>query len=381
MTSAKRSTVRSERSRMEYNPMEELGLTEEKQLIMSCDGIISSNDYARDLCARSIRNGARFFDVISRYEDLTTYALEREEGKSRQTMKMIVPFLKAFGMTDHFAYEFAKETFNPMPGAGNTLAYLRRLLPTFIATGSFEHHVMAMCDALDFPIENVTCTRAEFDSVENDRMEDRKLREIANRISSLRLPKTMYTVTESDFLDEDDAKMVTELDDIFDNEVPKMEAWKAYKDLLAIGSNEKAYALLEIRRKTEIEFNSTAYIGSGINDFQALDLIRDSEGLAISYNGSEYAVRGCNIAVMSNDTIVLDVLIGEFYNEGIQAVYDMVDNWNIDYLQDCKCSDRNLMNRMLDMFPRKLPVVKKVGRRNVKSVIEESDAYRRKLKR
>ena len=366
---------------MEYNPMEELGLTEEKQLIMSCDGIISSNDYARDLCARSIRNGARFFDVISRYEDLTTYALEREEGKSRQTMKMIVPFLKAFGMTDHFAYEFAKETFNPMPGAGNTLAYLRRLLPTFIATGSFEHHVMAMCDALDFPIENVTCTRAEFDSVENDRMEDRKLREIANRISSLRLPKTMYTVTESDFLDEDDAKMVTELDDIFDNEVPKMEAWKAYKDLLAIGSNEKAYALLEIRRKTEIEFNSTAYIGSGINDFQALDLIRDSEGLAISYNGSEYAVRGCNIAVMSNDTIVLDVLIGEFYNEGIQAVYDMVDNWNIDYLKDCKCSDRNLMNRMLDMFPRKLPVVKRVGRRNVKSVIEESDAYRRKLKR
>ena len=44
-------------------------------------------------------------------------------------------------------------------------------------------------------------------------------------------------------------------------------------------------------------------------------------------------------------------------------------------------ADRNLMDRMLSTFPRKLPVVKRVGRRNVKSVIEESDAYRRKIKR
>ena len=51
---------------MEYNPMEELGLTEEKQLVLSCDGILSGNDYARDLCARSIRNGAHFFDAVSR---------------------------------------------------------------------------------------------------------------------------------------------------------------------------------------------------------------------------------------------------------------------------------------------------------------------------
>ena len=366
---------------MEYNPMEELGFVEEKQLVMSCDGILTRNDFARGLCARSIRNGARFFDAVSRYEDLSTYALERDESKNHQTMKMIIPFLKAFGMTDHFAYGFAKENLDLIPGSDGTASYLRRLLPSFIATSSFEHHMMAMCDSIDFPIENITCTKVEFDSVENDRQEDRRLREMANTISSLRLPKTMYTVTESEFLDEDDATLVRELDAIFDDELPNMEAFKAYKDVLAIGSNEKAYALLEIRRKTNIEFNSTAYIGSGINDYQALDLIRDSEGLAISFNGSEYAVRGCNIAVMSSNTIVLDVLVGEFYNEGIQAVYDMVDNWNRDYLKDCKCSDRNLMDRMLQTFPRKLPVVKRVGRRNVKSVIEESDEYRRKVRR
>jgi len=366
---------------MEYNPMEELGFIEEKQLVMSCDGILSRNDYARDLCAKTIRDGARFFDVISRYEDLSTYALERDETKVRQTMKLIVPFLKAFGMTDHFAYEFAKSDLKLTEGSEGTASYLRHLLPSFIATSSYEHHMMALCDRLDFPLDNITCTKAEFDSHENDRLEDKKLRELANKISSLRLPKTLYTVTESEYLDEDDSKLVNVLDEIFDDELPGMEAYKAYKDLLAIGSNEKAYALLEIRRKTNIELNSTVYIGSGINDYQALDLIRDSDGLAISYNGSEYAVRGCNIAVMSSNTIVLDVLVGEFYNEGIQAVFDMVDNWNVEYLRDCKCSDRNLLDRMLATFPRKLPMVKRVGRRNVKSVIEESDTYRRKVRR
>ena len=133
---------------MEYNPTEELGLVEENQLVMSCDGILSKNDFGRDLCARCIRNGARFFDAVSRYEDLNTYALERDESKSHQTMKMIIPFLKAFGVTDHFAYQFAKDNLNIMPGADGTATYLRNLLPTFITTGSYEHHMMAICDAL-----------------------------------------------------------------------------------------------------------------------------------------------------------------------------------------------------------------------------------------
>ena len=366
---------------MEYNPMEELGLIEEKQLVMSCDGILSGNDYARDLCAKTIRDGARFFDVISRYEYLTTYALAYNEDKLRQTMKIIIPFLKAYGMTDHFAYEFAKSDLRLIDGSAETCSYLQRLLPTFVVTGSLEHHVMALCDRLDFPLENVTCTKADFDSHENDRLEDKKLRELVNKISSYRFDKTLYTLDHPQYLDDDDGTLMVEVEDIADNVLQRMDAYKAYKDVLAIGSNEKAYAMLEIRRKTNIEFNSTAYIGSGLSDYQALDLVRDSDGLAISFNGSEYAVRGCNIAVMSNSTTVLDVLVGEFYNEGIQAVYDMVDNWNRDYLKDCKCSDRNLLDRMLAAHPRKLPVVKRVGRRNLNDVIEESDAYRRKVRR
>ena len=366
---------------MEYNPMEELGFVEENQLVLSCDGILSMNDFARDLCARSIRDGGRFFDVVSRYNDLITYSLCREEPKVVPTLKLIIPFLKAFGVTDHSAYEFAKEDLRLVPGAKESVGYLKGLLPTYVSTGSYEHHVMALCDALDFPPDYFSCTKAEFDAAEQDRLESRKIRELASRISSMRIPDTLYTVTDPDYLDDDDSEIVDTLDEIFNDTVAKMEAAEKYKDLVSIGSNEKAYSLLEIRRKTGIEFDATAYVGSGANDYQALDLIRDSEGLAISFNGSEHAVRGCNVAVMASNTIVLDVLVGEFYNEGIQAVFDMVDNWDRSYLETHKCSDRNLMDRMLAAYPKKLPVVKRVGRRNVKRTIEESEAYRKKFRR
>lgn len=364
---------------MEYDHMAELGLMEEKQFITSCNTILSRNDYARNLCARFIRNGDRFFDIVSRYDDLNTYALNRDEEKNMGAMKMIVPFLKAYGITDHGAYSFACEDLDVVPGAKETMSYLNGLLPSFIITGSFEHHIMSLCDRIEFPMDNTNYTKVEFDQFELDRQEARTLREFAGRISSLRLPKTLYTLTEAKYLDIDDAKIVTELDDIFVDTFPKMDLYKALKEIQSVSTNEKAYALLEIRRRTEIEFNSTVYVGSGLNDNQALDLVRDSDGLALSYNGSEYAVRASNVAVLSNNSIVIAVLAAEFYNEGIQAVYDMIDNWDRKSLETNKCSDRNLMDTMLRTFPKKLPVVKRVTRSNMKEVIQESEDYRKKV--
>lgn len=366
---------------MDYNPTEELGLIPEKQFVTSCNGILTANDYARDLCARFIRNGERFFDIVSRYEDLTTYTLNRDEGKAASTMKMIAPFLKACGVTDHLAYDFAKNDLKVIDGAAETMNYLRGLLPSYVVTGSYEHHIMALCDSIGFPQDSITYTSVEFDSVDPDRSEARMIREMASKISSLRLPKTLYTISDSLYLDDDDAVLVEELDRIFQTELPKTQLGTAFKDVRPVNANEKAYALLDIRRKTDIEFHSTVYVGSGINDYQALDLVRDSSGLAISYNGGEYAVRGSNIAVMSSNSIVIAVLAAEFYNEGIQAVFDLVENWDREKLETCKCADRNLMDRMLRTFPRKLPVVKMVTRKNTREIIQESEEYRRKMQR
>ncbi len=366
---------------MEYNPMEELGFIEDKQFISNCNGFISKNDNAKRMCGKFIRNGERFFDVVSRYDDIASYALNRDDSKNCTALKMIVPFLKAYGVTDHMAYEFSKEDLKLVPGADSTIRYLYELLPTFVTTGSFEHHMMAVCDSIKFPMTNVSCTRVEFDSMELDRQEAKSLREMAAKITSLHVPRTMYTLTEAKTLDDEDTKIITELDKIFQDTIPDMGIEDDLKNVIQMGANEKAYALLEIRRKTEIEFNSTAYVGTGISDYQALDLVRDSDGLAVSFNGGEFAVRGCNVAVMGNNAIAVGVLAAEFYNEGIEAVYDLIENWDRDKLKAHKCSDRHLMDAMLKAYPKKLPRVVKVDRHNVDDITLESEEYRRKVMR
>ena len=97
------------------------------------------------------------------------------------------------------------------------------------------------------------------------------------------------------------------------------------------------------------------------------------------FNGAEFAVRGCNVCVMSNDTTVVSVLTQEFFDGGIQSVMDLVNNWDREYLRSYDTTDRNLLDRMLNDHQRKLPEVLLVDKKNVDEVSKRSDAYRKKL--
>ncbi len=364
---------------MEYSPMEELGFREEKQLISGCHRIISSNDYAKDLCSYLMKNGSNFYDVISRYEDVASYVLSRDTEQIQPTMKMLIPFLKASGLTDHMAYRFAYDDLELFPGAAESFQYIHSLMPMFISTSSYEHHTMAVSDASGIPLTNFSSTRMELDDNEMDRQEARDIRGMINDISSLRVPDTKYTFEEGEILCRDDTEIIEKLDDIFRNRLPKTEYYKKIKDDVAISANEKSYSLLEIRRKTDIEFSNTVYVGSELNDYLALDLVRDSEGLAISFNGTDRAVQTSNVCVMSKSATPIAVLAAEFYDKGIESVYDMIDNWDRKKLCERPCADRNLMDRFLTEFPKKLPVVKRITRSNADEVSEESEAYRKKV--
>ena len=229
---------------MEYNPSEEIGLRNETQLFMSCSGVLTSNDSVRDLCKYVIRNGDQFHDVVSRYFDITTNALGRDDEKYGTAVKMMIPFLKAFGLTDFAAYSEAKKNLTLIPYADSCLMYLNSLMPTFINTGILEHQAMALCDITGFPSSNISCTKVEFDSEDSDRQECRALRDFANSISTLRVPKTKYTFEEGEILSDEDATIVNRLDEIFLDEIPKMKIYEDFRDVLSIGTREKSYSAL-----------------------------------------------------------------------------------------------------------------------------------------
>ncbi|NLF34189.1 MAG: hypothetical protein GX583_04710 [Thermoplasmatales archaeon] len=365
----------------EYDPFEEMGLTLDKQLVCNCHGLISRNDSLRGLCTRYIRNGDRFYDTVSRYDDLTAHLLGRNDSQAGNVSKFAAPFLKAFGATDHDVYGFFKEDLALMPGAATAVRYVYGLLPTFLATTSYEHHMMNVCDAIDFPMGNVSCTKVEFDSCEIRRQEAKELRDMAAEITALRIPKTEYSPHTPMEMDPGDVNIVSVLDRILADRLPRMDAGDIVNSVSTMGEDEKAYSLLEIRRKTEIDLDSTACIGGDSTDYRALDLVRDSNGLAMSFNGTESAVRGCNVAVMAKDSTVAAVLVQEFYNEGIEAVYDLISCWDRATLREKDCPDRHLMDAMLSANPRRLPEVFIVDRDNVDEISSKSGEYRRRVLR
>ena len=362
---------------MEYNHMAELGLSEDKQLLCTDTGFITRNNPVRDLCERFIRNGGKLYDLMARYETVVAYTLSRDE-ETKSAGWMMIPFLKANGAADEDVYRYSRDRMTLMPGATEALSYLYKQLPTYIASSNYEQSVISLTEMTGFPLDHSTYNSFSFDGCEMDRKQAREVRDMAERICKLRLPTEMYTVTGSRFLGEEDAELLSLGDEYVKEFLPKLDMFEQLRSTVSVSSSEEALALLEIIRKTGIGMDDTAIIGSKATDFETLDLVKDSSGLSIAFNGDEYAIRGCNIAVIGDRPITAAVLVNEFYNGGIESVLEMADGWSREYLERHACCDRNLMNRFLELYPRKLPEVVRVTKDNVKSVIEDSVAYRRK---
>ena len=356
----------------EFDTLDELGFVSDKQFICSCWGFLTRNNGTRDICDRFIRNGGHFYDIVSRYDSLCAYVLSREEGRSGNLIKIIAPFLKAFGASDLQVHNTSAESLELMPEAGHTIRHAMNVMPGFITTGLYEHDVMNICDALGIPMGNISYTDLSLDSEDMTRPEGRILRDLASDITSLRLPRTEYPLNVPMELDPLDVRVLKIMDKVVED-MKSLESTQAMmRSMSSIGSNEKAYTLLEIRRRTSIDLDGTAYVGSHASDYQAMELVNESGGLSISFNGDDFAVRGSTIAVLSNDCTVAGVLLQEFYNSGIEAVTDLVENWNRKYLKERTFSDPHLVNAMLKVNSRKLPEVFIVDRDNVNEIAEKS---------
>ncbi|MDR0509378.1 MAG: hypothetical protein LBG63_06140, partial [Candidatus Methanoplasma sp.] len=312
-------------------------------------------------------------------DDVVSYVLNRSEGRSGNTVRFIAPFLKAFGMTDYAAMEYSGRCLKLMPEAKRVMRHLMDTLPTFITTSSYEHAVLNLCNELDVPRAVVDCTDVAFDNYDMSRQEAKAIREMAGIITNLKMPRQEYELNVPVKLHQDEVNMVMTLDEIFNERFRDMPASEMMRQFRPVGANEKAYFLIELRKRTQIDFEGTAFIGGDITDIHALDTVKDRGGLAMSFNGCGFAVRKSNIAVISRDCTAAAVLVQEFYNEGIEAVLDLVERWDRETLEKKDFPDPYLMSAMLASNPKKLPEVHIVNKDNVDEIAKKSAEYRKKL--
>ncbi|WP_019177899.1 HAD hydrolase family protein [Methanomassiliicoccus luminyensis] len=365
---------------MDFDGLEDTLAGGWRQFISNGEGPITKNDNAFELCSEFIENGDEFFKIVSKYDDILSDVFQRPNYKAGDTLKLVLPFLRACGVTDSNMLEFSRKNILTVPGAKKTMRFVQEFMTPFIVATSYEHYITAVCDAIGFPLENTYCTALDMDSVKMDPSEGDILKKYAHEISRMSLmhiPEGAKTI--EDF-SRQDQETIRRLDAIFWEELTDMSTYQFVLEVNPVGGEEKASAVLDIRRRTGIGLEDTMYVGDSITDVQAFQLVREGGGLSVSFNGNEYALREAEVAVISDNTVVTSVLAETFHKAGMEGINNLVDDWSMSSLKRAGVANEYLLKEFEKVFPHNLPTVARVTPKNMKSLVRQSMALRRSVR-
>ena len=346
--------------------------------ITDCEGPISKNDNAFELASCFIPDGDRFFTLISRYDDIQADIIKRPGYKAGDTLKLILPFLKAYGATNEKMKIYSSQNILLVPGADETLKFVLKIMPSFIVSTSYEHYIAALCEAIGFPKENAYCTKVNIDEYVLCDDEIKRLKEIRKEISEMPMLEIPEDATRFEDLPEQVQHAVKRLDKIFWEEISQMEAGRMLREVNPIGGFEKANAVKEIIERIGLSLSNVIYFGDSITDVDPFQMIREGGGLTVSFNGNQYAIREAEIAVMSHTTIIISILADLFKKLGKEGVIRLAEKWSISSLKEI-CESSLLMK--LQSLPKdKTPRVERITPENMSWLIRESSTFRKTVR-
>jgi len=210
--------------------------------ITDCEGPISKNDNAFELTSLFVPDGDHFFTLISRYDDVLADILKKPGYKAGDTLRLILPFLRAYGATNDKMRAYSARNILLVPGADETLRFATSIMPSFIVSTSYEHYISALCDTVGFQQENAYCTRLNIDRYELGKEEAERLKALREEISKLpmiEIPKGAKSLHDLPSKTKTAAKT---LDHVFWEEFSEMESGRMLGEVNPVGGFEKANA-------------------------------------------------------------------------------------------------------------------------------------------
>ncbi len=353
--------------------------TSQRIFISDCEGPISKNDNAFELAIHFIPQGDGFFALVSRYDDILADIVKKPGYKAGDTLKLILPFLKAYGATNQGIMEYSSRNVLLVPGAKHMLQYVKAVMPSFIVSTSYEQYMHALCSLIEFPYENVYCTQLDLDNYKLEEKERKRLKQLRKELSDLPMLEIPENAKSLRDFPTEHQETLKRLDEIFWEEISEMEIGKIFGEVNPVGGYEKAEAVRSIIARRGNRLSNVMYVGDSITDVSAFQLVRRVEGLTISFNGNEYAVREAEIAVLSENAAVTAILADTFNRFGKNRVFKLVKEWNHQAFKRYGV-DLSLREHVLELYPEKLPQVEIVTLDNKKRLMKESSAFRRTVR-
>jgi energy-converting hydrogenase A subunit R len=328
-----------------------------------CEGPISKNDNAFEITQNFVPKGHELFAKLSKYDDLLADIDKKSGYKAGDTLRLILPFLKAYGVTDKIIREYSANNIVIVPLADFAIRQISLKMPVFIISTSYRPYINSLCEVIGFPVENTFCTELSLDNYDIPKSEIQYIKELHNEI--LKLPKIDITSSAKTRNDLNDDTLITanRLDEIFWRELPNMSAGRLLDDINPIGGFEKANAVQKSCEKTGIPLSEVMYVGDSITDAEAMKEVSKAGGIALSFNGNRYAIQSADIACISPNALIIMELALIFNDVGGQAVRDVAIEWSED-------SSIETSDTFLDV----------IDESNMQTLISKSEAFRKTIR-
>jgi energy-converting hydrogenase A subunit R len=345
-----------------------------------CEGPVTINDNAFELCVHFIPEGAQFFTRVSRYDDFLADIEHKPGYKSGDTLKLILPFLKAYGATDVEIRKFCRDSMALVPLARETLQAIHEVMPVFIISTSYEPYLRALCQNVFFPLEQTYYTRLTLDQYQLSGSETARLRELAGVIASMPVLHWEDETVSRYELSPVDRTTVTRLDTIFWEEIAQMPVGVVFREVNPVGGLEKASAIQDILTRFQGRANEMIYCGDSITDVEAFKLVRAGGGLTIAFNGNRYALQEAEIACISEHAVPLFLLAAAFGHGGRQLVSQMLREQNYAVLGEPYQHYTALFPELIRCLREKPPKILEITDYNRENLIKASTIVRKSLR-
>lgn len=285
-----------------------------KIICFDLEGPLSPQDHAYEVM-KLIPDGEKLFEVISRYDDLLTLE-DRKDYEPGDTLKLIVPFLFWARVTKTNLRAISREA-ELIKGAKELIIELQKTgWQVFIISTSYEQHAFNIAQRLDVPRANVFCTRFPLDYYHKNLRERDFL-----IVDSVKDWIVSHLWTENLNSGRKDKEIIEFLDRFFWEEVIKDTNFrKSFEAIKVMGGVRKVEALKAIFKKTKVAFKDMVVVGDSITDAKMLKAVKEAGGLAIVFNGNEYALPYGTVGLASANLMDLKKILDVWLKGGRQAV-------------------------------------------------------------
>jgi energy-converting hydrogenase A subunit R len=327
--------------------------------VSDCEGPLSVNDNAFELSGKYIDDGEKFFQIVSRYDDILADEIKRPGYNAGGTLKLILPFLKAYGATNEDITRFSEETILLVPGARDTLQFVYCTMPSFIVSTSYQQYIQALCNLTGFPFENTYSTLLDMDKYSLTPREETRLMELREDV-----------LNDQSF---------ENLEKIFWELIPQMSIGKIIEDVDPVGGEGKKETVKDIMERFQFQASDLMYVGDSITDVQPLRYALEKGGLSVAFNGNGYAIDETKIAIMADNTLPISILADLFNKGGREEVIEFVNQFKEEpqrALYDYPV-DSQLARKYPKMSNIQMSIVDDENREKIK---EESLKYRKNVR-